>query len=433
MMQYFPSASIYFININPNNMIMKKLFLCFSVLAMLISSCQSDDDATTTPTPDERKDILLTRTEQEMTALGNEFAFKFFKTVSNNEKKENLFISPLSASLALSMTTNGAANNSLKEMKATLGFGDYSLEEMNEYYKKLVDGLLAVDNTTQLGIANSIWVNEGFPVEKAFIDANKKMYDAEVRNLNFFSTGAVDIINGWCSDKTNKRIPKVLEEISGDARLFLINALYFKGIWKSKFDKTNTKKEEFTTISGAKTTVDLMHQECTALYTSDEGIQIVELPYGNEAFSMVILLPTEEYDVNYVMEQLTPENWDVWMKRLYTQTVDVKLPKFKLEYDRRLNKDLMEMGMIEPFSPLSADFSNMSPQQLYIAFVQQNTFVEVNEEGTEAAAVTIIGMDNTAAPSEPQIIPFHVNRPFVFVIKEKSTGAILFMGKMGSV
>lgn len=399
-----------------------------SILTTLIISCQSDDAL---PTPGEREDIPLTRSEEEMTALGNKFAFNFFKTVSSNEKKENLFISPLSASLALAMTTNGAANNSLKEMKATLGFEEYSLEEMNGYYKKLVDGLLAVDNTTQLGIANSVWAHQGFPVEKDFIDVNKNMYNAEVRNLDFFSAGAVDIINGWCSDKTNQRIPKVIEEISGDARLFLINALYFKGIWKSRFDKANTRKGEFTTISGAKNNVDLMYQLCETPYTEGEGIQILELPYGNEAFSMVVLLPTEEYDVNHVMEQLTPENWDLWMKRLYTQTVDVKLPKFKLEYERKLNKDLMEMGMVEPFSPLSADFSKMSPQQLYIAFVQQNTFVEVNEEGTEAAAVTVVGMENTAAPSEPQVIPFHVNRPFVFVIKEKSTGAILFMGKMG--
>lgn len=405
---------------------MKKTLLCILASMLLFSCCQSDDP---TPTPGERKDIPLSRSELEMTEVGNEFAFNFFKTIAAEEDKDNLFISPLSASIALSMCTNGAAGETLEEMKTTLGFKDYSLEEMNAYYKKLVDGLLSVDNTTTLGIANSIWIRKGFDVKQPFIDLNKDVYDAEVRTLDF-NAQAVDIINQWCSDKTNKKIPKVLEEISSDAALFLINALYFKGIWTSKFDKSNTAKEDFTTVSGQKNKVDLMHQGCEVPYTEDEEMQIVELPYGNEAFSMIVLLPKSDNSIDDAIQQLTAENWNNWMKSLYTHTVDLKLPKFKLEYERDLKEDLMKMGMVLPFSRDEADFSNISNTDLFIGLVKQNTFVEVNEEGTEAAAVTTVGFEATSVGQTTYV---HVNRPFVYVIKEKSTGAILFMGKMGSL
>ena len=412
---------------------MKKTFLCI-LASMLLFSCQSDDS---TPTPDptsepnERVDIPLSRSELEMTEVGNEFAFEFFKTIVAGEKKENLFVSPLSASIALSMCTNGAANETLEEMKATLGFKDYSLDEMNAYYKKLVEGLLAVDNTTTLGIANSIWIRSGFNVKQPFIDLNKDVYDAEVRTLDFNSQ-AVAAINQWCSDKTNKRIPEVLEEISPNMMLFLINALYFKGTWTSEFDKSNTAKEDFTTTSGQKQKVDLMHQVCQTPYVKDNGLQIVELPYGNQAFSMIVLLPEESSSINDAIQQLTAENWNKWMKALYTNPVDIKLPKFKLEYERDLKEDLQKMGMVLPFSEETANFSNMTSDRLFIGLVKQNTFVEVNEEGTEAAAVTIIGGEVTSA-GDDHTVYVHVNRPFIYAIKEKSTGAILFMGKMGSL
>jgi serpin B len=407
---------------------MKRTFLCVGIASLLLLSCQSDDP---TPIPNPRKDIPLTRPELEMAALGNEFAFKLFKTITGNEEKENVFISPLSASIALSMTANGAAGSTREEMRSVLGFKDYSMEEMNEYYRKLVKGLLAVDHSTTLGIANSIWVKEGFEVKQPFIDLNKDMYDAEVRNLDFGSPQAVNTINRWCSDKTNKRITKVLDKIGPDARLFLINALYFKGAWTSKFDKRNTVSGDFTTVSGRKNKAEMMRQECNTLYATDEGLQIVELPYGNEAFGMTILLPEKGQDIDNVTGRLTPENWKEWTRQLSACTIDIKLPKFKLEYSRDLIEDLMKMGMTVPFGN-SADFSNMSDAGLCIGMVKQDAFVEVNEEGTEAAAVTIVGMD-LASAGEPQVIPFHVDRPFIYIIKEKSTGAILFMGKIGTL
>ncbi|MDR3118485.1 MAG: serpin family protein [Mediterranea sp.] len=409
---------------------MKRIFPCIGVVSILLLSCQSED---LTLIPNERKDISLTRSEVEMTALGNEFAFGFFKTVVDNEEKENVFVSPLSASIALSMAANGAAESTLEEMKTTLGFENYSLDEMNVYYEKLVDGLPAVDNTTTLGIANSIWIKEGFNVKQPFVDVNKDRYDAEVKYLDFNSRQAVDVINQWCSDQTNRRITNILDYIDPDARLFLINALYFKGVWAGKFDRRNTVPDDFTAASGQKKKVDMMRRECGTPYASDEGLRILELPYGNEAFSMIILLPDEDQSIDNIVDRLTSENWKRWLERLNNHTVDVKLPKFKMEYSRELINDLKELGMNIPFG-IDADFSKMSDAGLFIGLVKQDAFVEVNEEGTEAAAVTVVGMFATSLPDggKPQVIPFHVNRPFICIIKEKSTGAILFMGKVGN-
>jgi len=257
------------------------------------------------------------------------------------------------------------------------------------------------------------------------------MYDAEVRNLDFRNPKSVDIINQWCSDKTNKRITEIISEINPNARLFLMNALYFKGTWVNSFDKTYTVKEDFTALSGSKSKVDMMNQEATFNYTEEEDFQLAELPYGNEAFSMVVMLPNEDKTPDDIIAKLNASNWELWNNRLSRNTLRIKLPKFKLEYERDLKDDLKDMGMIVPFNEREADFTNMGPD-LFIGLVKQKTFVEVNEEGTEAAAVTIVGMETNAGPGS-YTIPFHVNRPFIYLIKEKSTGVILFMGKVGSL
>lgn len=406
---------------------MKKNLLLFAVAFLLFGACQSDDS----PNIEPRKDISLTRSEQEITNKGNAFAFNFFNQVNKTEEEDNFFISPLSASLALSMTTNGATGNTLEEIKTTLGFEEFSLAELNEYYKKLVAGLLNSDSSTDLGIANSIWIKEGYSVKQPFIDVNKQMYDAEVRYLDFSATGAVDVINGWCSDKTNKRIPKVLETIGSNARLFLINALYFKGAWVTKFDKKNTTKEDFTAIDGKKTSVEMMKQEAEFPYMSTEDFQMLQLPYGNEAFSMCLILPHSDKNIEDVISQLNADNWQKWYGWLGTRTVNIKLPRFKQEYSKVLNDDLKDMGMVLPFAA-EADLTNIA-SGLMISLVKQDTFIEVNEEGTEAAAVTVVGMFESAGPEPPATPQFHANRPFIYLIKEKSTGAILFMGKLGSM
>ena len=405
---------------------LKKTIAALSLLSIL-AACQSDGDSS--PQPKERKDIVLTRAEQEMTDLGTDFAFRFFRQVCETETaKPNLFVSPLSASLCLSMITNGAAGNTMTEMKDVLGFSDYSVEDMNSYNQKLVSALLDLDNTTRLGIANSIWIKQGFGVYDTFVDVNKKMYDAQVQELDFASPNAKDIINRWCAEKTNNCITEVLKEIPEDARLYLLNALYIKGIWKVQFKKSNTVAEPFNNLDGSESTVQMMNLfEEHFNDTENDYFSIAEFPYGNEAFSMVVLLPAEGKSLDECLPQLTKGNWQEWNDNMLSANLNVKLPRFKLEYDKDLIKDMKAMGMKDAFG--NADFSKMSDADLCVGLLQQFTYVNVDEEGTEAAAVTVGGMLVTS-PGPITVQPFYVNRPFVFMIKEKSTGTILFMGKV---
>lgn len=408
---------------------LKKTIAALSLLC-IFAACQSDDDSSSRPKP--RKDINLTRSEQEMTDLGTDFAFRFFQQVCKTEVKQpNLFVSPLSASLCLSMIANGASGNTLTEMTDVLGFSDYSLEEMNSYHKKLVEALLNLDNTTQLGVANSIWIKQGFKVYDDFVNVNRTMYDAQVQELDFASPRAKDIINNWCAEKTHNCIKEILKEIPEEARLYLLNALYFKGTWKKQFHKSETKAGRFTNEDGSQSTVQMMNMsEEYFNYATNEYFSMAEFPYGNEAFSMVVLLPANGKALDDCLPQLTDEHWQEWNDALSNAELNVMLPRFELKYDKSLITDMRDMGMKDAFDEELADFSKMSAAQLFIGLLKQCTYVKVDESGTEAAAVTVGGMmDNAIGPGNPPIC-FHVNRPFVFLIKEKSTGTILFMGKV---
>lgn len=406
---------------------LKKTIVVLGMLSVF-AACQNDENPVS---PKTRKDIVLTSAELDMTDVGTDFAFRFFNQVCNAEiEKPNLFVSPLSASLCLSMVANGANANTLEEMKSALGFSDYSVEAINNYNRKLVNALLDLDNTTRLGIANSIWIKQGFNVLPAFTAVNREMYDAEVREVDFASSATVDAINRWCAEKTNNCIKKVLDGIPEDAQMYLLNALYFKGTWKEPFKKADTKNEYFTDASGNKSTVPMMNlREEHFMYTQNDYFSIAELPYGNEAFSMVVLLPAEGKTLEDCLPQLTKKQWEEWSDALHSQTLNLKLPKFELEYNKRLEKDMEALGMKDAFQSLKADFSKISERSLFIGLLQQFAYINVNEEGTEAAAVTIGGLlDSAVGPETP--VDFYVNRPFVFFIREKSTGTILFAGRV---
>lgn len=404
---------------------LKRMIYLGCILSLLVS-CENDLQSSSKAKT--RQDIILSRSEQEMMSASNDFAFRFFNQVCHSEKVEsNIFISPLSVSLALSMTANGAAGNTLTEMKNVLGFS-FSLDGLNSYHQKLTSALFNLDNTTQLGIANSIWVNQGFNIYGSFVNTNKKWYDANVRELDFSSPSAKDVINKWCADKTNQRIEKVLDGIPKDARLFLINALYFKGEWKSKFEHSCTAQEDFINPGGIKK-VAMMNQTATFNYMQNDIFSIAEFPYGNEAFSLIVLLPSTGKTWSECLPELTSENWETWNKQLRAANLQVKFPKFEIKYDKKLVEDMEEMGIKDAFSANTADFSKMSDTNLFIGLFKQFTYLKIDEEGTEAVAVTATGMVTTSiGPS--LAVPFYVNRPFFFLIKEKSTGSILFMGKI---
>lgn len=409
---------------------MKKLF-SMMLLVGFLTGCSNHEGGDIHPK--ERKNIELSRSEQVMTEETTDFAFRFFQQVNLSEVEQaNWMVSPLSASMALGMITNGADGNTLAEMKATLGFSEASIDEMNAYYRRLLTELPDLDNTTQLGLANSIWIKEGFEVKSPFVDVNKQMYDAKVSNLDFSSPKALSTINNWCSDKTHGRITKILEEIPEYVRMYLLNALYFKGIWEEgyKFDKSKTQDEDFTNADGSIAKVKMMNQNKRYLFNNNDYFWMAQFDYGNGAYNMTVLLPDADHTLEECLEALTAENWKKWNAEWDYRTLSVKMPRFEITYKKDLIDDMWALGMKDAFNPLAADFSNISDEDLYLGLLQQYTYLKVDEEGTEAAAVTVGGMLDSAAPPSTGPVPFHLNRPFVFMIREVSTGVILFMGKV---
>lgn len=404
---------------------LKRTFLLLSLSIMLLPSC----DKATPNDITEREDIILTKTETAITADINSFAFDLYKGLGKVEQKE-FFISPLSASLALSMTSNGAAGTTQSQMREVLGFSEYSQEEMNQFYKKITDALLKVDPSTTIAIANSIWADNSLKLNTDFVSMSSRYYNALVKNVDFGNSNAVVQINKWCADNTGNKITKVIDQIDHRAKAFLLNALYFKGIWKAKFDKNMTEEASFTTFTGEKKNLPLMNRQGSFGYTENKTFQVAELPYGNEAFSLVILLPKENVPYSEAVSSLSSESWNRINESIYFDNLDIFIPRIDLEYEIKLNDILKSLGMTDAFDPNMADFMNMSDTPLFIDFVKQNTFLKLNEEGTEAAAVTVVGMkDNAVGPVE--YISFRADRPFIYMIKEKSTGIILFMGQKG--
>lgn len=405
-----------------------KLFVCMAALAIttLCSSCQKARSER--KEPNLRKDIVLTEAQKKMLNRQNDFAFRFFHQIHTNEHADaNVFVSPLSASLCLSMLMNGADGATYTEMMQTLNPGAKTtdIKEYNTFAKNLVDRLLEIDNTTQLGIANSIWINRQFPVFEDFIRVNRTMYNAEVESPYFASPNTLKIINGWCADKTHRLITKVLDEISPDAQMLLINAIYFKGAWSNPFSKSDTHPEPF----GSSGTVEMMHQEDSYLYADNEYFAMAHLPYGNEAFGMTILLPHADKTMDECLAALTAENWRKWEHSFGMMELDLKMPKLQMRHKRNLIPDMQALGMKQAFNPAGADFSKISSADLFVGLLKQLTYLKVDEEGTEAAAVTATGVFMTSI-KERKVIPFHVNRPYILMIRERSTGAILFMGKV---
>jgi serpin B len=337
-----------------------------------------------------------------------------------------VFVSPTSVALALAMTYNGAAGDTKTAMETALHKQGFTTDEINQSYKSLIESLVSIDPKVLLQIANSIWYRQGFNVLPQFLTVNQNFYDAEVSELDFSSPAALGAINGWVDEKTNHKIEKIIEEIPGDVVMYLINAVYFKGIWKYAFDKKNTFDGPFFTTDDSQVTVPFMQQEAEVAYYQGENFSMVDLPYGRGNFSMTILLPNAGGEVDDITASLNTDNWTTWLTQGYVRKVKLVVPRFTFSYKNILNDELSAMGMGIAFTP-QADFSGINGVgNLNISKVIHKTFVDVNEEGTEAAAVTAVEIEFTSMPADPPV--FHVDRPFVFAIRETTTGAILFIG-----
>ena len=408
-----------------------KYTLCLPVLlllGLLVSRCSLvESEAEREPIPPRE----LTTAEKQITDAGSQFGLTLFRALSEDAPNENLFLSPLSVSMALGMTLNGAGGETYTAMQQTLELAGLSQEAINQSYQSLIELLVGLDPKVAFEIANSIWYRQGFAVEPDFLDGNTTYFDAEVRDLDFGHPDAVDIINGWVSDKTHGKIEEILQEIDPATVMFLINAIYFKGTWTYEFDKDETREDVFTRHDGTTADVPMMHQEADLPYFETESFQAVDLPYGDSLFSMTILLPREGYDIDALAAGLDEAYWNDWVGRFETRGLDLRLPRFKLEYEKELNEVLTALGMGIAFDAGRADFTGINRGGgLWIDYVKHKAFVEVNEEGTEAAAVTVVAINQCAGCGGGTPISMHVNRPFIFTIREQHSGTILFIGKV---
>lgn len=377
----------------------------------------------------------LTSAESGVAGASNAFAFDLFREAAAASTR-NAFVSPLSVSMALGMLLNGADGATLEAMRSTLhlgpssGLGSPSLTEVNAGYRGLIDLLRGLDATTLLRVANSVWYRAGFTAAPDFLTATRASFDAEVRAVDFAAPATLGTINGWVRDATAGRIPSILDAIRPDDVMYLINAIHFKGRWRTAFDPSQTQLAAFQAATGGVQQVPMMHRQDRYRLLETPAFAAVDLPYGNGAFTMTVLLPHEDIDIGLVVDSLTDARWTAMMTALATapeMTADLYLPRFTLELTRTLNADLTTLGMGVAFDPERADLTRLGTGfgRLFVSVVTHKTFVDVNEAGTEAAAVTGIGVGVVSAPPT-----FRVDRPFVFAIRERFSGAVLFLGKI---
>ncbi len=412
---------------------MKNSIIVYVLLfPVLFFSCEKNNDVIRS------NNLVLNKTTEELIRSDNEFGIDLFKRVTGSYPDEdNMVISPLSAALALAMTYNGAGGTTRDAMETALKKTGMTKEEINGCYKNLMNGLMALDPQVTLDIANSIWYREGFPVSEDFKAINRDYYTAEVNSLDFNDPSAKNVMNNWVSDNTNGKITDIIENVPAAAVMYLINAVYFYGTWKYEFSESDTRPAAFYPESGDPFNVDMMAQKVVTDYTSNELFSAVKLPYGNDHYSMAILLPGYGKTTTDIIDELSPENWDQWLGSFVSNdSVNLRLPKFRFAFEDSLNNELKAMGMEIAFSPLEADFTGMIDENqyvdgnLFISMVKQKAFIDVNEKGTEAAAATVVEISLSSSGQEHEIY-FTADHPFLFVIMENQSGSILFIGKVG--
>jgi serine protease inhibitor len=382
-----------------------------------------------TPTPSEAD-------MKEFYGQLNAMALNFHKQVTSEDPNANVFVSPTSLEMALAMTENGAAGETLTAMKKTLGLSGFENSRVNASNKAFIDSLSKLDKTIELNIANSLWLTNTLKFSDKFLADNRVFYNAEVSELNFSDPGAADTINSWASQKTKGKITNVIAPpINPATNIVLANATYFKGTWLYPFDKTKTADGQFKLMDGTTKTVPMMSLLCSNGYLENADFQMVVLQYGKmnsggNRVSMFVFLPKDPKGIYKFVDSLNMTNWKSWTSTYGTAIVDLKMPRFKLDYNKALNTSLTSMGMgiafgnKADFSPMTAGNGKKVP---FISGVQQKTYVDVNEEGTEAAAVTTIA-EGEGPPPDRTTHAMVVDHPFFFAICDDASGAILFTG-----
>ncbi len=396
---------------------------------LMVTSCRTTVIAPSDPdfvTPTGQPRVSAPFAEQT-----TRFAFDLAKRVTEKEGPEsNVFVSPLSLHIALGMILNGAKDKTAQEIQKVLNFNAQTMAEANQTYQNLMENLPVTNPKLTLQLANSLWYRNTFEVAQSFQDVLKQTFRAEVSAQNFSDPATVGLINSWASRKTNGKIPKVIETIQPDNQLFLLNALYFKADWQKPFTVSATVDAPFTLASGAQKTVRMMRLDTDLRRAFRTSYVAFELPYHSSPtvgpdLAMTVILPALNNTADNVLFSMTSADWMQLQKDMVPGSIDIGLPKFTLSYEINLNSILSQMGMPTAFTD-RANFSNMNPKgDLTLSFVKQNTFIAVDEKGTEAAAVTIGGISTTSVK-----MPTLCDRPFVIVIHEKTSGTVLFVGKI---
>ena len=370
-------------------------------------------------------DVLETINDPDVSSVASantKFGFKLLQDLQEQEPGSNIFISPLSISIALTMTYNGAVGETARAMAEVLEIDELDLATINHSNAALRTSLENSGPKVEISIANSIWSRQGVEFNSGFLDRNRLFFGAEIASLDFSAPQAADIINGWVDTNTRGKIKKIVQEIDPGTLLFLINAIYFKGSWQEEFDKLQTRTDIFHLSDGSEKRVPMMHRDGAYPYFRGEHFEAAGLPYGDGDVIMYIFLPNHDSNLNEFLDSLNAENWTSWLSQFspVRENSMMIIPRFKLEYEVSLNDTLKALGMDIAFGS-GADFSGMGPS-LFISEVRHKAVVEVNEEGTEAAAVTVV----VGVTSLPPI--FRVDRPFFFAIYDTKTETILFMG-----
>jgi serpin B len=372
----------------------------------------------------------LSTAERTLIEAGNGFGLELMRQVTQAEEGPNVVISPLSASMALGMTLNGAAGSTFEAMRATLGYGVLTQEEINTGYHDLLELLRGLDGTVEFSVANSVWSRDGFPFHDAFFQQVSGAFDAHLETRDFGDPATLDAINGWVSEETNGYIPRLLDGIDPQMVMFLVNAIYFDGRWTTRFDAGETMAWDFRRADGSTVAVDMMTlREHTVPTLRTEAFTAAELTYGGGAFGMVVVVPEGETTAHDLASGMDAEWWNSLTGGLEDfELARISLPRFTLSYGTTLNEALKAMGMEVAFSETEADFTNLSPEgdRLYIDEVRQKTFIQVDEAGTKAAAATSVGIGVTSLP--PMLV---ADRPFLFAIRERLSGTLLFTGLVG--
>ncbi|GEL78827.1 serpin family protein [Tenuibacillus multivorans] len=391
----------------------KKLMMTL-VMLVLMTACGSSST---------QHNLDSSKINDQMMEGNTQFAWDIFNELK--DENESVFISPFSISTALTMTYQGASGETKDDMAEVLGYSEIEMEQLNESYQEYINYLNQLSDV-DLSVANSIWFREGLQVKDEFIETNEKTFDSGIFERDFTSDQTVDEINHWVSDETEGLIDEIItSSIPGNIQMYLINAIYFKGEWQEKFNKDRTSNEKFHVNKDQSVTVSMMKKEETLQYGEGENYQMIEMEYGEGSTSMYVMLPKDNKSLDAMIQDLDASRWNGMIENMNTEEdVIIEMPSFKVKYGVKSIKDnLISLGMERPFQ--AADFSGMSESGLRIDDVLHKAVIEVNEEGSEAAAVTAVAMVESGSPERKV---FQANRPFLYVIADEETDSILFMG-----